>query len=342
MTMQGQSPAKLTDDAISRLPLASGRAELLEEIMSTVAPDRQTEPPSHPAPRRTRWLAPLAAAAVVAGLAGGTLWWQQHRAAQDDSNRVATLGLPRGRAVVLDAPGWKVDSLGGDGVRFRKGAANLEITSYAAKNYDSYVTDREHLVDPPAPGAPVTVLGRAGQLWAYSHDDHTVIREVEDGHLLELRGQGMDQGAFLALLGRLRMTSDAAFDAALPDDYVTQDERTAAAQRIVDDIAAVSGAGFPDGASLQPGDGESKDRYQFGAEVVGAYTCAWLESYGNARAHDQGGQVSEALRVLGTSHDWPILEEMDKDGDYPEVLWQIADEAKAGDLQPGYRDGLGC
>ena len=32
---------KLTDDAISRLPLESGRAELLEEIMSTVAPDRQ-------------------------------------------------------------------------------------------------------------------------------------------------------------------------------------------------------------------------------------------------------------------------------------------------------------
>ena len=31
---------KLTDDAVSRLPLESGRAELLEEIMSTVAPDR--------------------------------------------------------------------------------------------------------------------------------------------------------------------------------------------------------------------------------------------------------------------------------------------------------------
>ena len=36
---------KLTDDAVSVLPLESGRAELLEEIMSTVAPDRQTAEP---------------------------------------------------------------------------------------------------------------------------------------------------------------------------------------------------------------------------------------------------------------------------------------------------------
>ena len=52
---------------------------------------------------------------------------------------------------MLDAPGWKVDSLGGDGIMFRNGDADLEITSYAAKDYDSYVEDREHIVDPPAP-----------------------------------------------------------------------------------------------------------------------------------------------------------------------------------------------
>ena len=252
------------------LPLESGRAELLEEIMTTVAPDRQTEATPNPTPRRNRWLAPVAAAAVVAGLAGGTLWWQQQRPEQDDSSRVAALGLPEGQAVVLDAPGWKVDSLGGDGIQFRKGDANLEVTSYAAKDYDSYVEDREYIVDPPAPGAPVTVLGRPGQLWAYSPDDHTVIREVEDGRWLEFRGQGMDQDAYLALLGQLRLTSDAEFDAALPDDYVTKDERDVAAEQILGEIRGVSNAGFPDGSSLQLGAGESKDYYQFGAEVVGA------------------------------------------------------------------------
>src|SRR5690349_5367090 len=175
----------LTDDAVSRLPLGAGRAELLEEIMSTVAPDRQketlAEPSRLPTSRRTRWVAPLAAAAVVAGMAGGTVWWQHQRAADGAHHVAAPLGLPDGQAVVLDAPGWKVDSLSGDGIVFRKGDANLEITSYAAKDYDSYVEDREHIVDPPAPGEPIQILGRAAQMWAYSADDHTAIREVQDG-----------------------------------------------------------------------------------------------------------------------------------------------------------------
>jgi hypothetical protein len=334
---------KLTDDAISTLPLEAGRAELLEEIMTTVAPDRQTaEPVSSSASRRTRWVAPLAAAAVVAGLAGGTLWWQQHRPATDDTSQTAALGLPKGQAVVLDAPGWEVDALGGDGIVFRKGDANLEVTAYDATSYDSYVTDREHITEQRVPGQPIQVLGRPALMWAYAADDHTAIREVERGHWLELRGQGLDRAAYLALLGQLRLTSDAEFEAALPDGYVTTGERQQAGQQIIDDIASVSGVGFPDGAALQLPDGESKDRYQFGAEVVGAYACSWLETLENARAHDQAGRAAEALQVLSTAHDWPILDEMDKSGDYPEVLWQIADEARAGHLQEWYREGLGC
>ncbi len=344
---------KLTDGAISRLPLESGRAELLEEIMTTVAPDRQTEQLPNPTPRRTRWVAPLAAAAVVAGLAGGTLWWQQHRPAQDDSHQVATtLGLPPGQSVVLDAPGWKVDSLGGDGIQFRNGDAALEVTSYPAESYDSYVTDREHIVDPPAPGAPVTVLGRAGQLWAYSNDDHTVIREVEDGHWMEFRGQGMDQDSYLALLGQLRQTSDAEFNATLPDGYVTSDERESAGDRIIGEIRDVSKAGFPAGTSLQLGEGDSKDRYQFGAEVAGAYACAWIEAFDNATTHGQADQATEAARVLGTARQWPILEEMDAQGGYSEVVWEYADRVVTGDVPDGkstdgavtdgYREALGC
>ena len=335
---------KLTDDAISRLPLESGRAELLEEIMSTVAPERQTEPLANPAPRRIRWVAPLAAAAVVAGLAGGTLWWQQHRPDPDGSQHVAaSLDLPQGKGIVLDAPGWQVDSLTGDGLRFRNGGADLEINSYDAKSYDSYVEDREHIVDPPAPGEPVTVLGRPAQMWAYSADDHTAIREVEDGHWLEFRGSGMDRAAYLDLLGRLRVVSQDVFDASLPDSYVTEDQRQSTAEEILSEIQAVSGAGFPDGTAAPSfADGDAKDRYQFGVEVVGAYTCAWLEAYQDADSHDQPGRATDALRVLGTSHNWPILREMDKTGDYPEVLWQIADEAKAGKLQDWYREGLGC
>jgi hypothetical protein len=332
---------KLTDDAVSRLPLESGRAELLEEIMTTVAPDRQTDPTPSRAPRRNRWLAPLAAAAVVAGLAGGTLWWQQHRPDPADSTRVATTSLPEGQAVLLDAPGWEVDTLGGDGIMFRNGDAELEVTTYPAKDYESYVTDREHILDPPAPGEPIQVLGRAAQMWAYSGDDHTAIREVEAGHWMEFRAQGLDKNAYLALLGQLRLTSDTEFEASLPQDYVVDGERLPDALEIIHAITRVSGADVPDG-TLAFGDGDDKDRYQFGAEVAGAYACAWLEEFENATTHGQAARAAEAARVLGTSREWPILKEMDAEGDYPEVVWQYADDVAAGRVPEGYREGLGC
>src|SRR5205085_2024896 len=110
----------------------------------------------------------------------------------------------------------------------------------------------------------ITVLGRDAQMWAYSADDHAAIRVVEDGHWMELRGSGMDEAAYLDLLGRLRLTSQVEFEASLPDGYVTEGGRQAAADKILADIEAVSGDGFPAG-SPSFADGDAKDRYQFGA-----------------------------------------------------------------------------
>jgi len=289
-----------------------------------------------------------AAAAVVAGIAVSSLWWQDlggdhEGGGQDrDPSVASSLDLPEGGGLVLDAPGWKVDSLGSDGLRFRNGDADLEITSYDAESYDSYVVDREHIVDPPAPGEPIRVLSRAAQLWAYTQRDHTAIREVEDGHWLEFRGAGMDKTAFLALLGQLRVTSEAEFNASLPEHYVAEGERLPEALKILGAISRVSGADLPDGVSALSGGGESQDRYQFGAEVAGGYACAWLEEFENALAHGQTARATEAARVLGTSRQWPILQEMDTDGDYPEVVWDYADAVAAGQVPEGYREGLGC
>jgi len=334
------STTKLTDEAVAMLPLEAGRAELLEEIMTTVAPDRPVTAPESPR-RPSRWLVPVAAAAAVVAIAAATIWSQGLLPGEEKSEVASPLNLPEGQGIVLDAPGWTVDALNSDGIMFRKGQAELEVTTYDAEDYDSYVEDREHIYDPPAPGEPIQVLGRDAQMWAYSPDDHAAIRVVEDGHWLEVRGSGMDEAAYLDLLDQLRLTSQVEFEASLPNGYVTEGGRQAAADKIVRDIRSVSGKGFP-GDAPSFADGDAKDRYQFGAEVVGAYACAWLESYANAVSHDQQGQVDEAVAVLGTSREWPILREMDADGDYPEVLWQIADEAAAGDLQDSYREGLGC
>ena len=120
---------KLTDDAISRLPLQAGRAELLEEIMSTVAPDRQTDQPTPLRPRRrARWVAPIAAAAVVAGIAGSSLWWhgpaggrgekgpdapaagQEQRKGTAEQRAADPPTVASGHRAVLDVPGWQVRS----------------------------------------------------------------------------------------------------------------------------------------------------------------------------------------------------------------------------------------
>ena len=338
---------KLTDEAVALLPLEAGRAELLEEIMSTVAPDRTAEhdagrtPPTR---RPSRWLVPVAAAAAVAAIAAAGIWSQGLLPGGDaeTSSYADALGLPDGQGIVLDAPGWTVDALGGDGIRFRNGDADLEVTSYDAADYDSYVLDRTYIVDPPAPGEPIELLGRGAQMWAYTSTDHTAIREVEDGHWIEVRAAGMDEAAYLDLLGQLRFTSESEFAASLPEGYVTEPERADAAAKIVADIAARSGAELPAGSALELGDEGAKDRYQFGAEVAGAYTCAWIEAFENATSHAQAAAANEAARVLSTSRSWPIVQELDEDGGYADVVWLFSDQVQEGTVPEGYREGLGC
>jgi hypothetical protein len=335
---------KLTDEAVAMLPLQSGRAELLEEIMSTVAPDRTTVE-TVPARRPSRWLVPVAAAAAVAAIAAGSLW-AAGLLPESESQTAAQPDTPAAGRAVLEAAGWTVarTESGADGygeVHYEKGSGQFTVTWYPAQSYDDYVTDREHIYDPPGAGEKVEVLGKHGQLWAYSPDDHTVIREVENGLWFEFRGSGMGKADYLTLLGRLKLVGDAGYEASLPDEFVTDVERKAAIASMLAGITDVTGVDGPGGAPVRVRSGQ-QDPYQLGAAVAGAYACSWLEAYENAVAHGQQDQADEALRVLGTSREWPILVEMDEQGDYPEVVWQIADEAKATDLQDWYREGLGC
>jgi hypothetical protein len=351
----------LTDDAVSRLPLEAGRAELLEEIMSTVAPDRPTDEPSVMADRHgRRWLIPMAAAAVVAGIAASSLWGHDarvepgHGPGKTDPQVATQPAAPTsGFRAVLDAPGWRVTSTesgeGGSGeVNYdqgggftKPGGASLTITWYPSDSYDSYVEDREHIVDPPAPGEPVEVLGLGGQLWAYSDDDHTVIREVQAGHWMEFRGTGMGKAAYLALLGQLRLVDLRAFEAALPERFVTDTERGDAVEEILRGIEDVTGTGYPS-ARQAPPKSDDQDPYHLGAAVAGSYACAWLTEFERATGAGDDARAAEAVRVLGTSRDWPVLDEMNTSGDYPEAVWEYADQVAAGRVPEGYRDGLGC
>ncbi len=153
----------------------------------------------------------------------------------------------------------------------------------------------------------------------------------------------MDEAGYLDLLSRLRTTTQGEFESALPEDYVTEDERlpTALADRRRDQRGL--GRRPPARRARCPSaSGEAKDAYQFGVEVAGAYACAWLEAFEDATTHDQPAQAAEAARVLGTARQWPVLERIDADGDYPQVVWDYADQVAAGQVPEGYREGLGC
>ncbi len=250
----------------------------------------------------------------------------------------------RDQRLLLDAPGWRLDAPGSDGDVFRKGQAFLEVTRYPAGSYESYVADREHIYDPPAAGAPVQVLGRNAQMWAYSADDHAAIREVVDGQWMEFRGQGMDQAAYLALLGRLRAVSLEDFEAAMPAEFVAAVERSAAIDEILAGITATVGPArdaFPMGHAPVLKSAEA-DPYQLGAYVVGQVTCAWIAQYADALSSGDAATAADAAEVLATSRRWPVLLNMDQDGDYPQVVWDYSDEVNAGRVPEGYRGGLGC
>ena len=359
---------KLTDKAVAELPLGAGRAELLEEIMSTEAPDRPA-----PAPAQTRshrgFLVPLAAAAVVGAIAVSSLWWrgvgdegiksaaktdvaaQEQKQAQDPTQPQAQpQAQPHqpGYRAVLDASGWTVSSTTDDGegygeVIYANGDASLQITWYPAKTYATYLEDRRYIVDPPADGAPIEVLGRSGQLWSYSTTDHAVMREVEEGHWMEFRGMGLDEATYRQLLGQLRMVGLEDYELALPDRYVTKAERREAAVEMLAGITEVSGAGLPGGQTPTLESAE-QDPYHLGADVTAEYTCAWLGEFAAARAAGDDARATEAARVLGTAREWPVLQQMNPEGDWPEVLWDYADRVVAGRSVPEeeYAMGLGC
>jgi hypothetical protein len=94
-----------------------------------------------------------------------------------------------------------------------------------------------------------------------------------------------------------------------------------------------------------------RDCYQLGAHVAGAVACAWIERWVDARREGDAVAAATAAETMQGSRDWPILREMNAEGDHPEVLWEYGD-AMAGDrtvpggrpltVEESYKSALGC
>ena len=334
---------KLTDEAVAALPIHDGRVELLEEIMSSPVIDRVTEPTTPGSRRTPRWVAAVGAAAAVIAVAAVPIWITQggDEPAKQSDDSFGSVIEDMGERALLTTAGWTVENVNeseyGGEIGYSNGDESLQITWYPAAQYESYVTDREHINLEVDPGEAVDVLGAPSRLWAYSKNDHTVILPPGDTWFLEVRADGMDKQAFLAILGDLQHVDRAGLEEALPGRFVTEAERSAAIAEIIDGIGTL-----PPGFDATQVTSTEPDPYHLGAHVSGAVACAWIAEF--ARAKDAGSEsrMTAAVDALKTSKHWPILLEMDEHGDYPEVVWAYADEVAAGSVPEGYRQGLGC
>jgi len=333
---------KLSDEAVSALPLHDGRVELLEEIMASPVIDRTVR--TDPGPRHTqRWVGSIAAAAAIIAVAAVPLWLSQgDEPAGEEDAPFSSVVEGIGERALLTTPGWTVENVNeseyGGEIGYSNGSKSLQIVWYLAEQYDSYVTDRQHNNHPEVdPGEAVDVLGAAARLWAYTPQDHTVILPPGDKFFIEVRADGMDKQAFLAILGDLQHVDRAGLEAALPERFVTKAERSAAIAEMLDEIGTL-----PPGLTAAEVTSTEPDRYHLGADVSGAVACGWIAEFGRAKDAGSQSRMAAATAALQGSKDWPILLEMDPRGDWSEVLWEYADAVAAGSVPDGYRQGLGC
>lgn len=332
----------LTDDAVARLPLHDARSALVEEIVRTpVAGERPLAAVRASGARHRAWLVPVAVAAAVALLAAGTAWWANRPDGRSAPPPVAsTAPVGDGYQAVLDAEGWTMtnvyrDDAAGE-IGYAAGPASVKISWYPARLYRQRLDSRRHLTDPPSDGTAVDIAGRTGVMWDYAADDHTALRPVEAGHFLEVRGSGMDQQAYVELLGRLRMVDAAQLDAALPPGFVRDDQRGSQIQQILDGIALYADPLLPAGHDRSEVTSDQSDPYQLGSDVAGRVACDWVAEYDAARRAGDQARAQRAVDVMATSRQWPVLREIADQGDTPEWIWAMADQMAAGQVPPGY------
>lgn len=340
----------ITDQQVAALSIHEGRAELLEEIMSTPVEqvDRAERRDDDLVPHRGhRALATIAAVAAVAITVGGLAAWRApHRTAPDrtpygtsvDQDTAQDAGqqdhprrqadapsipsVPGGAYVALDRGGWTVTGLfqdaGGSDLFYSEGDAEVDLTTYPASQYESYVADRNADADTVG---NLTLLGRHAQEWAYAEDDHTVIRAPEGDFFLEVRASGLTEEEFRSLLADLVQTDQKGFAASLPAGMVTPYNHDRAIRHLLRGVDTPPGF-TADDVSLTG----FNDAYQSAAQVAGSVGCAWIKIWGRGGPDDR----QAAVDAFESSRSWPLLQRIADQGGYSSGFWDVADELRTG------------
>jgi hypothetical protein len=343
-----RAAATVSDEDVRGMPL-QGEADLRAKILAHArrAPSQSR--------RIRRWPALALAAAAAAGavllvLAGGG----DHVGTSPDRAWAAPLvrvaqAVPR---LLITEQGWTVsraDQLAADEgeMTFTDGKRTLDLR-WSVGELASLVKDRDDKTKRVASvdftGGQATVLRYRGRrdYFAALWQSGRYTMELRSGrYTAELGSSALSMDEFRGVLASLRHVSVDAWLRAMPASVVLP----ARTREAVDEM--LTGIPLPpdfDVAALGS-DARLRDRYQLGAHVAGAVACAWIERWVDARRNGDDGTAATAAEAMEGSRNWPILREMDAEGDYPEGVWAYVD-AMTGDRLPtvddSYKSALGC
>lgn len=345
--------ARITDDELRTLSL-DGEAALLDAIMAEPAPQpaargaggRAAQPQR--AARRRLLVRAVAGAAATAAIAlagvsltndGGVQTGPDHAWAAQALEVAGT--VPR---LVVGAPGWEVaraDEFTVDEgeLTFSKASQQITLLWFPARMHAQMVAgaakSMTRLDD-------ADVRGRPAALFRYAPptDLFTAVWRMGK-YTFVLRSDrypddAMSRARFEQLLRSLRPVSVDEWLSAMPAIAVLPAARKATVQAMLSDIPLPPGF---DATSLEAGS-MVNDRYQLGARVTAAVTCAWIGQWVDARKAGDAAAERAALNAVEGSRDWAVLNEMKARGDWPDAVQGLADAMAGRAPVVGGRDGL--
>ncbi|MBB5787309.1 hypothetical protein [Jiangella mangrovi] len=320
--------SRVSDADAEALPLRAAEADLMEEIMSTSVLESLpgTEPPRrHRGARRLVALAG-AAAAVTAGVLVVQPGGDEQPAWAAEVLEVAE-SAPR---LIVDDPDWRITRADEFGVErgettFSDGTDELELSWLPGDSYDDVIADRHYNMGHED---SIVVAGHEAALMQYA--DSSVFTTVwqQNGYTMQAVGRTFDdQDSYEDVLRGLTETDVDTWLSAMPENVVQPDQGESVVTEMLDGLPLP--AGFDSSTLAEDG---VRDRYHVGARVAGAVACAWIAQWAEATETGDTAAADQAVAAMATSRDWPVLQELQAGGDYPDVLWEYADAVANGGL----------
>ena len=329
-----RSADPVDEDALRRAATSTAADELCGAISTPSVEERQ----------RRRYLRPAIIAATVAAAIATTLVVTLIRPSASQTAYAALVRFAENSPrLLLNDPGWHVSDVQQEDARsgemtFSSGTQDLHVFWVpGAHEKDSDKLDL-------TPAGTATIDGQTAFVGYYdsgSPAEFEAIWSVGD-QAREARGSFPSKAAFLAAASTLYRVDVTTWLDAMPAWVVKPSARATEIGNMLADIPQPSGLDI----SKVINNGQVTDLYQLGAQVAGAVSCAWIHQW----AHGTPAERQQAIDAMATSRHWAVLLDMQKDGDYPDVVWEIADGmagkpiqiTKGVSLEDWSKPALGC